>query len=193
MHQLLPLKAKVALVVVLTLGIGYVGQLVDRSLQIALVVGVVEAVIALLAVRSWKVVARLGWPGWAVDLNGTWVGTIASQWQTDTAQPKPGPIPVTVYIRQNWMSVTMQMETDEMVSRTSGEHVEYLAATEELRVKYFYETDPNAASRKANPPQSGCGALTLRLRAPREATIRYTNDRGLGGDIMLKKKGRTGA
>jgi hypothetical protein len=77
-----------------------------------------------------------------------------------------------------------------MVSRTSGEHVEYLSGTDELRVKYFFNTDPKAAYRTANPPQSGCGALTLRVRLPRQATIRYTNDRGLGGDITLKKKGR---
>jgi SMODS-associating 2TM, beta-strand rich effector domain len=193
MHQLLSLKAKVTTIVVLTLAIGYVGQLSHRSLEIALIVGVVEAVIVILAAVSWKLVARIGWPEWAVDLNGNWVGTIVSQWQLDPTHPKPEPIPVTVHIRQNWMLVTMRMETDEMVSRTSGEHVEYLASTEELRIKYFFETDPKAAFRGANPPQSGCGALTLRVRSPREASIRYTNDRGLGGDIALKKKGRTSA
>ena len=120
--------------------------------------------------------------------SGEWRGKVESQWRTDSGDPAPAAIPVTVGVYQGWDEVVLRMQTERMYSRTSGVVPLFNAATRELRFQYFFETNPTSASSITNPPQSlGTGIARVSLDEPDHLRITYTNERGIGGDIVLKR------
>jgi hypothetical protein len=75
-----------------------------------------------------------------------------------------------------------------MHSRTSGVVPLFDAATRELQFRYFFETVPTAASSINDPPQKlGTGIARVALDEPDHIRITYTNERGIGGDLVLKR------
>lgn len=194
MHQLLLKRLKIGLTVILVAILVFADELFGNTelLRLGVIVAIVEAILVYLGLNSWRMFARLPFkPRWATDLNGMWTGEIQSQWKPDPAGPKLPAIPVTVEIAQDWTKFSVRLQTQEITSRSSGAAIEYLRETDELRVKYFYETDPKAAHRAENPPQTGCAFLTYSRSAANVLSIRYTNDRGLGGDIVVQRADRS--
>jgi len=192
MHQLLPLKIKIWIIV----GLAAIASAVTswlglHPLAIGTIVGLVEFGVLVLLSQSWgwfARVPRLPRPAWmSVDLTGRWTGEIDSQWEGGSGEN----IPVTVELRQSWRDVVFDMETERMRSRSFGVVPTFDQNSRSLQFRYFFETTPTAATAVANPPQQLGSALAhLRLDEPNRIAIRYTNERGLGGDIILTRRPR---
>jgi hypothetical protein len=192
MHHLLPLKIKVWIIVGLAaLVSGVTSWLGLHPVAIGTIVGIVEFVLLFLLSHSWRWVARIPYlprPAWmSVDLTGKWTGAIRSQWGNGANED----IPATVNVQQRWQDVVFNVETERMRSRSFGAIPTYDPAGRTLQFRYFFETVPMAASVAANPPQQlGCALAYISLEDPNRMTIRYTNERGLGGDILLSRRSR---
>jgi hypothetical protein len=192
MHQLLPLKVKIWIIIGLAAILsGVTSWLGLHPLAIGTIVGVVEFVLLFLLSHSWGWIARiprLPRPAWmALDLTGKWTGEIRSQWENGSNES----ISATVNVRQSWQDVVFDVETARMRSRSFGAIPTYDPASRSLQFRYFFETTPTAASAVANPPQQLGSALAhIKLDDANHMTIRYTNERGLGGDIALSRFGR---
>ncbi len=192
MHQLLPLKVKIWIIIGLAAIVsGFTSWLGLHPLAIGTIVGVVEFVLLFLLSHSWGWIARvprLPRPSWmSVDLTGKWNGEIRSQWENDSNDS----VPATVNVRQSWQDVVFDVETTRMRSRSFGAVPTYDPASRSLQFRYFFETTPTAESAASNPPQQlGCALVHIRLDAANRMTIRYTNERGLGGDIALTRRSR---
>jgi hypothetical protein len=190
MHKLIPLKLKIAVVLALGSIIALIASLItDSPLSILLIAGIIEIILLLLGAYSWRLLCcKLSMrPAWMIDLSGTWEGNINSRWKKNPDDPPLPPIPTKVEIRQDWLNISIRLITDKISSKSSGELPEFDKKTRQLSIKYFYDTDPKAEFSAENPPQRGCAYLTLCVDKPDEMTIRYTNDRGLGGDITLQR------
>jgi hypothetical protein len=193
MQSLVALKVKIWLIVGLAALVAASARAIGLGvLSLGAVVAVVEFVLIHLLMRSWPLLSQLAWlplPAWArVNLSGEWRGTIESQWRSDSGEPAPAAIPVTVDLHQGWDEVVFRMQTERMHSRTSGVVPLFDAATRELQFRYFFETEPTAASSITNPPQKlGTGVARVTLDEPDRMQITYTNERGTGGDIVLKR------
>jgi hypothetical protein len=196
MHQLVPLKVKLWLIVGLGVLVSaaahkWFGQ---NIYALGTVVGVVEFVVILLMLLSWRwlkfVTPYLPFlPAWAkVDLSGQWRGTIQSQWKKSPDDPALPPIPARLNLHQSWEEVVFMFDTDKMHSRSSPATPSYDRSANELQFRYFFDTQPTAAASLENPPQQmGSAVARLNLAQPDKLTIRYTNERGHGGDILLER------
>lgn len=199
MHQLLALKLKIWIVVGLAAIAAALARLADLDpLSMGAVVGIVEFVVIQLLMRSWPLLQfmpRLLRPSWAkADLTGTWRGTIMSQWQAHPGDAPPAPIAATLDLRQGWAEVVFSLHTDKMRSRSSATTASYDPVTHELQFRYLFATVPTADSRAANPLQLlGSAVARISLDRPDSMTITYTNERGAGGDVILKRAQRAGA
>ena len=121
MHQLLPLKVKVWIIVGLAaIASGVTSWLGLHPLAIGTIVGIVEFVLLFLLSQSWGWIARirhLPRPEWmSIDLTGKWIGGIRSQRENGSSQE----IPTTVNVRQRWQDVSFDVETEQMRSRSFG-------------------------------------------------------------------------
>ena len=188
MHQLLSRKFKVALVALPVLALalvpGWVGG--EWVIPLGVLIAIVDVLAGIVAVHSWSLLSKVPIkPQWMTDLSGEWAGEIHSQWRAHSDDPQLPPIPCSVTISQKWSGISFTLKTDEIVSRSSGSIPMFDADRNCLTIKYFYETDPKAAFRQENPPQSGCAYVTVDFSKSDTMHIRYTNDRGLGGDINL--------
>lgn len=192
MHQLLPLKVKIILVLAVAVLVAWAAHRLGMPpLPTGAFIGVVEILLLILLTHSWSLAVTLPLPkpGWInTDLTGAWSGTITSQWQGDAANPQPVTIPAQMKIRQGWHDMAMVLHTDKMYGPSTGAIPRYNALTRELEIKYFYETFPTAAHSANNPPQQhGCATARINMASPDTMTIRYTNERGQGGDITLSR------
>jgi hypothetical protein len=130
-------------------------------------------------------------PRWMqVDLNGKWVGTVSSQFNAGRdGSGKAVDFPATLTIRQTWQEVVFSLETTEMRSRSSGCIPSYDPITRVLQFRYLFETEPFASAAATNPPQRfGRADARISLSEPDKLTITYTNERGPGGDITMRRE-----
>lgn len=199
MHQLLSLKVKVWTIVGLAALISAFASLADLGpLSLGVVVGIVEFVLLYVLAHSWPLIQALPHflrPGWAkANLSGEWRGMIQSQWRASSDDSPMPPIPATLVLRQGWPEVVFSLETDKMRSRSSAALPAYDPTTHELNFRYFFETLPTAESSATNPPQKlGSAIARISLDQPDRMTITYTNERGVGGDIVLERAAKVGA
>ncbi|MEA2919064.1 MAG: SMODS-associating beta-strand rich effector domain [Bradyrhizobium sp.] len=193
MHQLLSLKLKIWVIVVIAAFVATIARLADLGpLSMGVVVGIVEFVVVYLLTRSWPLLHLLSWlprPGWAkTNLSGAWAGTLQSQWRASPGDAPLAPIPVTLDLRQGWNEVVFSLRTDKMRSRGSAATPTYDVTTHEIQFRYFFETSPTAESTETNPPQKlGSAIACVSLDRPDCMTITYTNERSAGGDIVLER------
>lgn len=193
MHQLVPLKFKISIVVVLAMIASYAASRVTHHpLSISASIGVVEAIVVWGLLKSWRLFsylpkwAKLGWM--RVDLNGQWQGKIHSQYKVNPNDALQPPIDVTLEIKQGWRDVVLVMETAQMDSRTNTVNVFYDEPLEELQLVYTYKTTPKASAPLSNPAQvRGMGVARIKLSQPDVIKITYTNERGRGGEIEFKR------
>jgi hypothetical protein len=194
MHHLLPLKVKIWVIVVLAALIaGAANWFGFDRLGLSAVVGMVECLVIYVLFRSWTFLTRVSMiprPAWMrTDLSGEWIGEIQSQWKTVPDAATSDPIPTSLDLRQEWGEVVFSFKTDKMRARSTGAVPSYDPVTRELRFRYFYETEPTAASNDANPPQQlGSALACVQLDKPDRMRIRYTNERSPGGDIELRRR-----
>jgi hypothetical protein len=199
MHQLLSLKVKIWTIVGLAALISAFASLADLGpLSLGVVVAMVEFVFLYVLAHSWPLIQALPRflrPGWAkANLSGEWRGTIQSQWRASSDDPSMPPIPAALVLRQGWPEVVFSLETDKMRSRSSAAMPAYDPTTHELNFRYFFETSPTAESSATNPPQKlGNAIARISLDQPDRMTITYTNERGVGGDIVLERAAKVGA
>lgn len=199
MHQLLSLKVKIWTIVGLAALISAFASLADLGpLSLGVVVAIVEFVFLYVLAHSWPLIQALPRflrPGWAkVNLSGEWRVTINSQWRASPDDPLLPPIPATLALRQGWPEVVFSLETDKMRSRSSAAMPAYDPTTHELHFRYFFETSPTAESSASNPPQKlGSAIARISLDQPDRMKITYTNERGVGGDIVLERTAKVGA
>jgi len=194
MHYLLPLKFKIWIIVLLAAviagGANWFGF--DR-LGLSAIVGLIEFPVIYILFGSWRFLARIPYmprPAWMrTDLSGEWIGEIHSQWKAGPDTTPLDAIPTFLDVRQEWSEVVFNFRTNKMRSRSASAVPFYDPTTRELRFRYFFETEPTAASNDANPLQQFGSALAcVQLDKPDRMRIRYTNERSPGGDIALRRR-----
>ncbi len=194
MHQLLSLKAKLWIVVGLAVLVSASARWMGLdTVSLGAVVGIVEFLVIQLMLRSWRTLHRLSWlprPAWArADLSGEWCGPIQSQWKKHPDDAAFPPIAATLDVHQSWQEVVFVLKTEKMRSRSIGAVPSFDLNTNEIRFRYFYETEPTAAASGDNPPQQlGSAVARVNLDHPDRMTITYANERGSRGDIELDRR-----
>ncbi len=191
MHQLLTLKFKIGCIVFLTLAVISAGHFLGLgAIGFGTLLGAVEAIVIYGLLNSWHCLSKLGKPDthWLfLNIDGEWKPIIKS---LHPMADNNGPIEGTMKIRQNWLDICFVLETDKMEGKSYVAFPAYCDKSRTLTIRYLYTTNPNNANSELNPPQTlGCAKATIKLEKPNSMTIKYTNERGKGGDIELERIG----
>lgn len=134
----------------------------------------------------WKYRLFTGWLVYVPDLNGKWSGHISSNW-IDPKTKKPIPtISVEATIKQTLTTLTIDMETEEMISKSVSADPCPDTHRGVCELSYIYESVPKATVRERS--QIHYGAAQLNTNGRDRLRGNYWTDRETTGTISLKRK-----
>lgn len=137
--------------------------------------------------RRFPALERLVFP----DLNGTWKGQICSTWIEPDTGTRPGPISVTVSIRQSLFSTTLRLQSKGATSQSTWCRLEADRAAGIFRVLYLYDYRPKATVRGRMERHDGHARLELNIGAGRDRLVGdYFTDQKSSGDMELQRVAR---
>jgi len=121
------------------------------------------------------------------NLHGTWKGTLQSSW-IDAANGKQAPpTEITAFIRQSFISLSVEIHTSKMVSKSyiAGIKTDGDTATQELC--YSYSSKANADTLENNPWHEGTAKLEILSRSNLKLKGNYWTLRKTIGTIEMKR------
>lgn len=138
------------------------------------------------------------WPylqGWLVpypDLNGTWIGTIQTNWKDPHTGVSPGPIATMLTIQQTFGHISCVMRTKEMVSYSFEEGFRIDPERQRKQLTYSYTSKPNVNLRDRSTPHDGTATLNI-IATPRARKLEgeYWTQRGTAGTLSLTFASKT--
>lgn len=95
------------------------------------------------------------------NLHGTWKGNLQSSWIDPETGNALAPIDITVYIKQSFSSISVEIHTDKMISTSyiAGFRTDSETGLQELC--YTYSSKAHLATRENNPWHDGTTKLTI--------------------------------
>ena len=143
----------------------------------------------ILLFRRW--VWRWKWlQGWLIpfpDLNGTWQGTIQTNWK-DAAGNTPGPIPAILTIKQTFGQLSCVMRTAEMESHSYVEGFHIDGERQLRRLCYSYTSRPKTSLRDRSTPHDGTILFNLIGKSVRKLEGEYWTQRQTTGIVIVTFK-----
>lgn len=138
---------------------------------------------------------RWGWrwkllQGWLVpfpDLNGSWIGSLQTNWKDDHGNT-PGPIPVMLTIKQSFVHMSCVMRTAEMVSHSYLEGFHIDRERQRKQLCYSYTSRPKVALRDRSTPHDGTILFNLIGDPVRKLEGEYWTQRQTTGTVVLTFK-----
>jgi len=91
---------------------------------------------------GWKFKYFKGWLIPFPDLNGTWQGTIQTNWENPETNETPGPIPAILTIKQKFTHISCVMRTAEMTSYSFAEEFKLDNDRQIKQLVYSYSSKP---------------------------------------------------
>jgi hypothetical protein len=132
----------------------------DVLWHIPVVAAVDAASYGLFAVFIWRWKPLQGWLVPFPDLNGTWKGSISSDWEGDGAAGVEA-IPVILSIRQSFGRMSCVMRTAEMESRSYAESFSIKPEDQVRRLCYSYTSRPKQSLRHRSTPHDGTALFNI--------------------------------
>lgn len=140
---------------------------------------------AVFAKWLWRWRALQGWLVPFPDLNGTWTGSILSEW-TDESGRRAKPIPVMLTIEQRFAGMSCVMRTAEMESRSYAESLSVDPNDQVKRLCYTYTSRPKQALRDRSTPHDGTIVFSLTGTPVDRLEGEYWTQRGTRGTVSLR-------
>jgi len=142
-------------------------------------------VIAAFVKWGWKHKVFRGWLVPFPDLNGTWKGTIRSDWIDSEAKGKLAPIPTILTIKQTFFRISCVMRTHEMASHS---YIEGFLIDPERQIRllsYTYTSKPRQAVADRSAPHDGTTLFEIVEASSTKLKGRYWTERKTTGEIHL--------
>jgi len=118
------------------------------------------------------------------DLNGTWQGTIQTNWK-DADGNTPGPIPAILTIKQSFARMSSVMRTAEMESHSYLEGFCIDKDAQVRRLCYSYTSRPKAALRARSTPHDGTMLFNITGKPVHKLEGEYWTQRETTGAVTL--------
>ena len=125
--------------------------------------------------------------GWLIpfpDLNGTWQGSIQTNWQ-DANGKSPMPIPAILTIRQSFTRLSCVMRTGEMESYSFIEGLDIDEGSQVRRLCYSYTSRPSVSLRDRSTPHDGTIILRIIGSPVEKLEGEYWTQRQTTGKVTL--------
>ncbi|OGE32822.1 hypothetical protein A3C59_04330 [Candidatus Daviesbacteria bacterium RIFCSPHIGHO2_02_FULL_36_13] len=139
----------------------------------------------------WRFSILQGWLIKYPDLQGTWEGSLQTNWRNPETSEIPGPIPMILVIKQTFNSINCVMHTQESTSYSNASMLNEDDDSGIQRLSYNYTNTPDTTIRGRSAIHYG--AATLRIVKERNKyTLQgeYWTSRSTAGSISLKFRTR---
>ncbi len=131
--------------------------------------------------------------GWLVpfpDLQGTWRGELRTTWRDPATGITPGPIPVTVVIRQTFSTVSVVMYTQESMSYSTAASLTEDDDRSVKRLSYTYTNTPRVGVRDRSIVHDGAAVLRIVGDPEKKLEGEYWTNRRSTGEFTLRYESR---
>ena len=143
-------------------------------------------IIALFVKWGWRFNIFRGWLVPFPNLNGTWVGSIYSDWVNPETGEKPEPIPVMLTIKQSFFHISCVMHTGEMNSSSYSEGFVIDADRQIKLLAYSYTSRPRVSLSERSTPHDGTAVFQIIEYPSKKLKGRYWTERMTKGEIILE-------
>lgn len=150
------------------------------------VVSIDLLVIAVFVKWGWKFKIFRGWLVPFPDVNGTWLGSIYSDWKDPATGNKPPPIPVMLTVSQSFFHVSCVMRTSEMESYSYAEGFLIDSERQLKKVAYSYSSKPRMSLSERSIPHDGTAVFQIVEKPKPKLVGRYWTERLTKGEIVLE-------
>lgn len=133
---------------------------------------------------KWRV-----FQGWLVPfpvLEGTWTGFMKSTWIDPALEKTLPPIPITLVIRQSFLSINCSIYTEESSSISYSTDIVVDKETKRAQLVYHYTNRPRASVRNRSEIHDGTALLDVVGDKPVVMKGEYWTSRKTTGDIEVK-------
>lgn len=142
--------------------------------------------IAIFIKWGWKFKIFRGWLVPFPNLNGTWLGSIYSDWVNPETGAKPEPIPVMLTINQSFFHVSCVMHTEEMRSNSYAEGFMIDSDRQIKQIAYSYTSRPRLSLTERSIPHDGTSVFQIIEKPALKLNGRYWTERLTKGEISLE-------
>ena len=181
-------------IVTLTLIIGW-GLAIIKGLSLDNILDYAKLIpnIVTIELIIFFVFAKYGWKckifkGWLVpypDLNGTWLGTVQSNWINPETKEKLELIPVMLTIKQTFLSISCVMYTHEMKSYSFSEEFTIDSEKQLNKLSFMYSSEPRIIFKDRSTQHNGATILEIITSPQLKLKGRYWSDRESTGEVQL--------
>jgi len=133
---------------------------------------------------AWRWKLLQGWLVPFPDLNGTWEGTIQTNWK-DSEGKVLGPISVILTIKQSFGHISCVMRTAEMESHSYSEGFCIDRERQVRQLCYSYTSKPSVSLRDRSTPHDGTVLFNIVGRPTKKLEGEYWTQRQTTGTITL--------
>lgn len=160
-------------------------NLVDFFKLIPTVISIDVFIVIIFTKWLWKYPIFKDWLVPFPDLNGTWLGSINSDYIDPETQQRKAPIPVMFTIRQNYSSINCIMHTNEMKSYLISEGFNVNKDKQIKQLSYIYTSKPGILITDRSPQHDGAIIFDIIEKPEKKLVGRYWTDRKTKGEIIL--------
>ena len=137
---------------------------------------------------KWKFFYR-----WLVpfpNLNGTWEGTIRSDWMNPETGEVIPPIPATIGIKQSFLNISCVVRTGEMRSDSYTGEFRIDPDRQIKQLIYTYSSNPRPKVSDRSTPHNGTVVLNIVEDTVKKLEGRYWTERKTTGEMCFKFSGK---
>jgi hypothetical protein len=135
---------------------------------------------------GWRLKIFQGWLVPFPDLNGTWLGTLRSDWINYETGKTLSPIPIMVTIKQSFFHISSVLHTEEDKSYSYSEEFIIDQDRQKRSLAYIYSSEPNIRIRGRSQNHDGACILAIKLNHPCKLIGNYWTQRKTTGEIALE-------
>ena len=135
----------------------------------------------------WRFPFLQGWLIKYPNLQGTWQGTLQTNWKNPETGEIPGPIPMILVIKQTFDSINCVMYTQESTSYSNASMLNEDDDSGVQRLSYNYTNTPDTTIRGRSAIHYGAAILRI-VRGKKKYSLQgeYWTSRSTAGSISLK-------
>jgi hypothetical protein len=163
-------------------------EAIKKLPDVVMIYGILYLIFAKWAWR-WRV-----FRGWLVpfpDLQGTWQGHLQTTWRNPETNEIPGPIPVSLVIRQDFSGISIVMFTAESMSHSTAASFRQAEDHSIKVLSYTYSNTPKVGVRDRSIVHDGAALLRIVNDGVRRLEGEYWTNRKSTGEMVLKFNSKT--
>lgn len=148
-------------------------------------VTITTSALALLVWQGWKIPWLKGWLILVPNLNGTWKGSLQSDWINPKTNEGIGPITSILVIKQTLFGMSCVVRTGEMTSYSISAGIERDKNLHIETLVYNYRSEPRAGVADRSAIHHGTSVLEFGTNPKWSLTGRYFTERNTTGELEL--------